>query len=532
MRPGGPGARLLGGLAAAVLAVAVGVPAPPVASADASADAFAGVSAGRPAPDTTREALLLMWARAHFPGHSGDVMIVPEEGVILTGSRGPFFQHGSPWDYDARVPLLAYGPGRVRAGRHPGAATHEDVGATLAALLGLPALAPPAGRPLGAVVDGTKAAPRVIALVVLDAFRPDYLERYADSLPTLRRLRSEGASFPGARVAVLPSATSVAHASLGTALPPAVHGITGNTAFDRRAGRLVAMLGGASPANLYALSVADRWNVATAGRAVIYVQAGTDYPAAALAGHGGCLLGAAPFALAYYDATTGGWATNPDCYRLPAALEGASVMAGVDSAGGTWAGLRVSSPGVARATPFFSRFEGAAVVSVLESEPFGEDALPDLLLANLKTTDHGGHAFGPFSPRMRATVGEVDRQVERILAALRRRAGPEGFVLIITADHGMPGEPTGPGGRIAYEDLGARVQARFDPSGPPIVLALDGADNQLYLDRERLRALEVEAADVAAFLEGLPFVRAAFAADEVARAAAREAPGAAPGGTP
>ena len=493
--------------------------------------------------DTTRAQLLSLWARAYFPGRSGDVMTVPERGVIITGQPGPRFMHGSPWDYDAEVPLLAYGKW-VGAGEVQGDASHQDVGATLADLVGLPPLRTTAGSSLlgrlgtpapAAGTDGTDASPAadeprgegpaedrpgIVALLVLDGFRTDFFRRYADSLPTLRRLRREGAWFPDARLDVLPSATSVAHANLSTGTVPAVHGVTGNTLFDRRAGQLVTTLGGPSPERLFSLTVSDRWAEATGGQAVVYAQGGTDYPSAALAGHGACLFGGRPVFAANFEGSSGGWTTNPECYTLPESLADDRITALIDSVGGAWLGHGLSSPYAARATALFARFEGRAATEALESLPFGRDTIADLYLVNLKTTDYAGHAFGPESPEMEAIVGEVDRQVGRIVETLERRAGERGFTLFLTADHGMPSEPDAPGLRLSYEHVMRAVQREFDTDGQGLVRALDGADNQLYLDRDRLAELGVSPARVAEFLESLPYIRAAFSADEVARAAA------------
>jgi hypothetical protein len=79
---------------------------------------------------------LEMWARSFYPGRSGDIMLVPREGDILTSETDPFM-HGSPWGYDTQVPMILYGPGRIRSGRYAATASHQDLGATLISILGL-----------------------------------------------------------------------------------------------------------------------------------------------------------------------------------------------------------------------------------------------------------------------------------------------------------------------------------------------------------------------------------------------------------
>ena len=49
-----------------------------------------------------------MFARGYFPGRSGQVFVVPKQGWFVT-SRDPLyrFMHGSPWDYDTRIPCCS-----------------------------------------------------------------------------------------------------------------------------------------------------------------------------------------------------------------------------------------------------------------------------------------------------------------------------------------------------------------------------------------------------------------------------------------
>jgi len=448
-------------------------------------------------------------------------MLVPREGDILTSETDPFM-HGSPWGYDTEVPMILYGPGRIRSGRYAATASQQDLGATLAAILGLTRRPEATGRALEAVLLPASSPPKVVAVFVLDAFRYDFLERYADRLPHLVSMREGGASFEG-RVTVLPTATAVSHATLSTATDPRIHGITGNRVYDPGSGRRVDPFEGASPRNFMALTVADRWGTATAGRAVIASLGGRDYPATALAGHGRCLVGGRSMVLAYLSSRTGTWSSNPECFRLPEYMAG---LGSTDAVARIYqllqAGASPKDPTAALMATELAGFEGAGVQALLRGEPFGVDSITDLLLVNLKVADHVGHAFGPFSGAEQAAVAELDRQVGEILAILEEKAGLEGYVVAITSDHGMPDEPVGPDRRHTHAELIGEIDRHFDPDGRGVVLALGGADSQIYLDHERLAELELSTAAVAAHLETLPFIHAAYTADEVEAAGAVE----------
>ena len=217
-----------------------------------------------------------MFARAYFPGRSGQIMVVPREGEIMTrpGADVPFM-HGSPWSYDSRIPILFWGPRYVRTGRLTEAATQQDVAPTIAHAIG-PAHArrhrPRAGRrtpPGCAAAEGggapraRRASARTISIGTLPC------------LPNLTRLRREGASFERARVTHLPTITSVGHSTIATGTDARFHGIVANDAWDRIAGKVVDLFPDLSPVNLMTLTLADRWRRQTNGRAVIVAQSST-----------------------------------------------------------------------------------------------------------------------------------------------------------------------------------------------------------------------------------------------------------------
>src|SRR4030095_982841 len=122
--------------------------------------------------------------RSYFPGRSGQTCVVPREGDIIT-DRNPLyrFMHGSPWDYDTRIPILFHGAPFIRKGQWSDAVSQQDIAATLGAphcartrgaVLGAARPAAFSGPVLSALLARTASRPRIIALFVLDAMRADY----------------------------------------------------------------------------------------------------------------------------------------------------------------------------------------------------------------------------------------------------------------------------------------------------------------------------------------------------------------------
>jgi hypothetical protein len=471
---------------------------------------------------TTAPTWLDQFARGYFPGRSGQVFLVSREGDFVV-DRNPLyaFMHGSPWEYDTHVPLFFYGAPFIKPGSSKEAVSQQDVVPTLAALLGT---APPAtaiGRTLQQALAVTTTRPRVIAMFVLDGTRADYFDTYAAELQTLSRLRREGASFSNVHVTSVPTLTAVGHANLGTGAEPRIHGLVVNNLFNRVTGKAQEAYSGLDPGELMALTLADVWNIETDGKAVIIGQGGAIRATAGLVGHGACVLNGRRVLAASYSPRDAGWETNPACYTISEALKPINARKYWEEAGGKWMGHDISDGAKFRHSAVFQRFEGDALVALLEREPIGADEVTDLVLVNLKGPDYVGHAYGPASAEMKEEMAELDRQVTRALAVIARKAGEGRFVATFTADHGMPGEPP-PGGRHYMDEISAAIDKRFSPSGGTVVQYYnDAANNEIHLDTDKLRASGFSLKDVASFLMSQGAFTAVYTEEEVRAAQSR-----------
>jgi len=474
----------------------------------------------RPASDSaapaTRERCLEMFARAYFPGRTGQLLIVPREGEFITRPDPDVaYMHGSPWTYDDSIPLMFVGPA-VSAGVYSMPAVQQDIAPTLAAALGTVMPPTASGRILPVLRAGV-ARPRVTFVLVLDGMRRDYFDRYADLMPTLSALRRRAAWFSQAHVNFLPTNTGVGHSTIATGADPRVHGVTANNIFDRFHGRRLSFYAGMMPQALMALTLADVWQLTTSGRAIILAQGSIDRAATPLAGHGSCQPNGAAVVLASYDEKMGTWHSNADCFRLPDYLKDLNANA-LWSANTEWLGHRIDSPSAVRRSALFPAFEADAMTMMIEREPLGEDDVADLVLLNYKGADFVGHRYGPDSNELRLTLGEMDRNLARIIGALEAKVG-ENYLLAVTADHGMPSPP--PERRHYALDLVDMLNAKFDPEAKQLVTDYEAENAQMFIDEDRLSHLGFTLRDMARFLETQPFLFAVFTHDEVRRAAER-----------
>lgn len=102
---------------------------------------FAGAQlAPMPLPDgNPQDWSLKQRARASFdPARSGDLVVLLKRDVVPIAAPGPGYvaTHGSPWDYDRRVPLLFWRRG-LAGFEQPSPVETVDIAPSLAALLGL-----------------------------------------------------------------------------------------------------------------------------------------------------------------------------------------------------------------------------------------------------------------------------------------------------------------------------------------------------------------------------------------------------------
>ena len=461
-----------------------------------------------------RQRFLEMFARAYFPGRTGQLMIVPREGDFITRpDLDVAYMHGSPWAYDVSIPLMFVGPA-VKTGVYSMPSVQQDVAPTLAAALGV-SMPPTATGHVLPVLRSGFARPRVVIVVVLDGMRRDYFDRYADLMPTLSALRRRAAWFSQAHMNVLPTNTAVGHSTIATGTDPSIHGVTGNNIYDRFHRRRQDFFAGTIPQALMALTLADVWQFATSGRAIVLAQGSIDRAATPLAGHGACQPNGAPVVLASYDEATGAWHSNPDCFRLPDYLKDRNAST-LWSAESEWLHHRIDSPAAVRRSALFPAFEADSMIAMIEHEPLGEDDVTDLLLLNFKGADFVAHPYGPDSNELRLTLAEMDRNLARIIEALKAKVGKD-YLLAVTADHGMPSAP--PERRHLAPELVDLLHQKFDTEAKQLVTGYEPENGQIFVNEDRLLRLGLTLDDLARFLEAQPFVFAAFTHDDVRRAA-------------
>jgi hypothetical protein len=147
----------------------------------------------------------------------------------------------------------------------------------------------------------------------------------------------------------------------------------------------------------------------------------------------------------------------------------------------------------------------------IDAEKLGRRDVPDFLAVSFSSNDLVGHAFGPDSQEVLDTTLRTDVVLRDLMASLDEKVGKGRWVLALTADHGICPLP-----EAARPEKGAKRVAALkldevekfldnlypakDKQKSPGRWIAANVSQQLYLNRARLKARGVAAAEVSRIL--------------------------------
>ena len=88
-------------------------------------------------------------------------------------------------------------------------------------------------------------------------------------------------------------------------------------------------------------------------------------------------------------------------------------------------------------SPFANILLTDLALSAIKNENLGKDEYPDMLCISFSSPDIAGHAFGPDSKEIEDMYIRLDLDLARFIKSLEKSFGKEGFILFLTADHGV-----------------------------------------------------------------------------------------------
>lgn len=387
-------------------------------------------------------------------------------------------------------------------------------GRAAALLLAAAVLAGPA-----LLVSQSAAAPRLLVIVVLDQMRFDYLERHPGQWTDgFKRLRADGAVFTRGFYPYLNTVTCTGHATIATGRYPYAHGVILNEWFVRSAAARRACTDDPSvtsvpyqPPGEKTGHSAHRLRGATIGDLLRQQSPASQVVTLSMKPRSAVMLAGRSGTAVTWFGDSNRWATSTAFATAPVAAVQAFVDAHpVDAARPVvWDRLRpladyrgqddvnAERPPAGRGRTFPHPLAGrpgtapARFYDLWERSPYADDYLADMASALVRTLrlgqgervdylgvsfsalDYVGHDFGPDSHEVQDTLFRLDRTLGRLLAMLDREVGRDGYVLGLSADHGVAQIPEArvaaglSGGRVLNSEVARVAEAAMQAAHGP-----------------------------------------------------------------
>lgn len=441
--------------------------------------------------------------RGMMPGRSPDIIFLPRLPHFVGGFT--YTAHSGPYRYLQEVPLVFYGPGFIRrrgAIELDRTATVADIAPTIAELVGFDF---PNNRP-GRVIDEAllpsrrrSRSPALVVVVVWDGGGVNVLERWPNAWPNLKRMMRQGTSVSDALVGSSPSVTAAIHATIGTGAFPRTHGLVDS--YLRLNGGIIRTWEGVSPRGLRTATLADLYDRSMDNRPRIGAVA--EHPwHISMVGRGAAFPGG-DHDIAVWINPEGDAKTNPSLFSLPPSAVG---VAGLDKAirtvdthdgkiDGRWMGHPFEGP--AKGTPAWTLHQTDITRSVLRSEGFGLDGVPDLFFTNYKELDLVGHDFNMMYPEVQSALALTDGELPDLKRFLNNTVGPRKWVMIVTADHGQQPDAESTGAwPVGVRELASDLENEFASESLVQQTRVTG----FWLDRAALKASDATTADLSNFM--------------------------------
>ena len=402
-------------------------------------------------------------------------------------------------------------------------------------------------------LDIITSKPKLVVGVVVDQMRFDYLNRFKKkySANGFLRLIKQGYSCNNHHFNFIPTYTAPGHASIFTGTTPSVHGIIGNSWYDKASNSTVycttdkayipvgaaAKYGQASPRNMKVTTLADQNRLFTQMNGKTIGVSIKDRGAVFPSGH------TANGAYWFEGLNEGKWMTSTYYIdALPQWVKDFNTPSNIASYLKPWntlydislyeesgsdlsdyeQGFNGKSTSefpydlkalmelnegydIIKSTPFGNTMITDFALSAIEAESLGVDDYTDFLTVSYSSTDYIGHNFGINSVELQDTYLRLDLEVERLLNYLDAKVGAGNYTLFLTSDHGAVDVPSFltdvhiPSGYVpknSFASLYTNLKKKYGVSD----LIMKISNDQVFLNQERITALKVNLEDVQKFV--------------------------------
>lgn len=326
--------------------------------------------------------------------------------------------------------------------------------------------------------------PKLVVGIIVDQMRQEYLYRFYPKFGEggFKRLMNDGFMVRNGHYNYAPTVTGPGHASVYTGSTPAIHGIIGNSWYDKELKKEVNCVndprfapvgvkegnGTVSPWRLNVTTITDELKLATQKRAKVIGMSVKDRGAVLPAGH----MADGAY---WYDGKTGRFITST-YYRekLPDWVERFNarnlpekylsqewktvypieqyVESGPDDTpyevriGGKdkpvfpydlKALRKPNDYGLLSTTPFSNEHLVEFAKAAVDGEQMGKDDITDFLTISFSATDGLGHGVGPNAVEIQDMYIRLDRSLADLFKTLDSKVGQGNYTVFLSADHAV-----------------------------------------------------------------------------------------------
>ena len=328
--------------------------------------------------------------------------------------------------------------------------------------------------------------PKLVVGIVVDQMKHQYLTKYWAHYSDrgFKKLIKNGFIAKSNHYGYAQTSTGPGHTTVATGTYPSVHGIIGNSWFDKKLNKSIYCVddnsyfsvgsesdeGKKSPVNMLTTTLADENRIATNFRGKTIGVAIKDRGAILSSGH------TANAAYWFEGGEKGSFITSSYYVdSLPSWVKEFNTSRVIDKYLKTWNtyydistysesgpddnnyesnfkgeekpvfphNFKIKSDetgksyyGAVASTPFGNSLVADFAIEAVENEKLGEDTNTDFLLIDFSSTDYVGHQFGVNSKEVQDTYIRLDKEIERLLDYFDNKVGPGNYTIFLTADHG------------------------------------------------------------------------------------------------
>ncbi|WP_341217054.1 alkaline phosphatase PafA [uncultured Wocania sp.] len=401
-----------------------------------------------------------------------------------------------------------------------------------------------------AQVETTNSKPKLVVGIIVDQMRYDYLTRFESKFGYggFKRMINEGFNCKNNHFNYIPTYTGPGHASVYTGTTPRYHGIISNNWYDKEDKKSVycagdnavqsvgtsASSGKMSPHRMKTTTFTDENRLFTQMRGKTIGISIKDRGAILPAGH------TANAAYWFHGKDEGKWISSTFYMNeLPKWVKDFNTEHSVSKYLKTWntlydintytesgSDLNTFEGGykgketatfpyqldvlkdanggydLLKSTAYGNSLTADFALAALKGEALGKDDITDVLAISFSSTDYVGHNFGVNSKEIEDTYIRLDKDLERLFNALDKEVGRGNYTVFLTADHAAVNVPAYlqsvkiPSGYLdnakTKKQFGLFMEQTFKASD----LVENVSNNQIFLNREKIKALGLELNDV------------------------------------